>query len=182
MLRSKPLSDGSFDHNSYCSPDSVNSLKWDDLNQESYRDVYEYYKGLIAFRKAHPALRMTSAEDVSAYISNLPSLDFNVAGFRIAAGAGGEEQDLIVIYNPRTESTDITLPEGKWNVFVDGDNAGTKVLSSAEGTVSVAPISAMVLVQASETEFPFAAAATALGAAVLALVGVIVWRRKSHKK
>ena len=182
MLRSKPLSDGSFDHNSYCSPDSVNSLKWDDLNQESYLDVYEYYKGLIAFRKAHPALRMTSAEDVSAYISNLPSLDFNVAGFRIAAGAGGEEQDLIVIYNPRTESTDITLPEGKWNVFVDGDNAGTKVLSSAEGTVSVAPISAMVLVQASETEFPFAAAATALGAAVLALVGVIVWKRKSHKK
>lgn len=65
---------------------------------------------------------------------------------------------------------------------MDGDNAGTKVLSSAEGTVSVAPISAMVLVQASEIEFPFAAAAAALGTAVLALVGVIVWKRKSHKK
>ncbi len=38
--------------NSY-TPDSVNSIKWDTLEDETYQNVYNYYKGLIAFRKAH---------------------------------------------------------------------------------------------------------------------------------
>jgi pullulanase len=53
---------------------------------------------------------------------------------------------MIVIFNPRKEATEVTLPEGKWNIYIDAENAGTEVLGSAEGTVSVAPISAMVLV------------------------------------
>lgn len=147
MLRSKPLGDGTFDHNSYCSPDSVNSLKWDDLNQEAYQDVYNYYKGLIAFRKAHPSLRMTSAEEVNAHITNLPKLDFNVTAFQISAGAGGESNNIIAIFNPRSDATTVTLPEGKWNIYINGNNAGTEVLGSAEGAVTLEPISAMVLVQ-----------------------------------
>lgn len=35
--------------NSYDSPDSVNSLKWDTITEN--RDIVEYYRGLIAFRK-----------------------------------------------------------------------------------------------------------------------------------
>ena len=147
MLRSKPLPDGSFDHNSYCSPDSVNSLKWNDLNGEAYQNVYRYYQGLIAFRKAHPALRMTSAEEVTAHIENLTGLDFNVTGFRILPGANGEEQEFVVIFNPRSEATTVSLPEGKWDIFVNGEKAGLEILDKAEAEVSVAPISAMVLVK-----------------------------------
>ena len=179
MLRSKPLADGTFDHNSYCSPDSVNNLKWDDLNKAEYRAVYEYYKGLIAFRKAHPALRMTTAEDVASYITNLPSLDFNVTGFHIAAGAGGAQDELIVIFNPRTEVTAVSLPEGKWDVYVNGEKAGTQVLDSSETEVSVAPISAMVLVKHTEKETPrgmFLLAAA--GAAAAAALGFWFFRRK----
>ena len=36
--------------NSYSAGDKVNSLKWSDLEEESYRQVYEYYKGLIIAR------------------------------------------------------------------------------------------------------------------------------------
>ncbi|MBR2421261.1 MAG: type I pullulanase [Oscillospiraceae bacterium] len=147
MLRSKPLPDGSFDHNSYCSPDSVNALKWNDLNEETYQKVYRYYQGLIAFRKAHPALRMTSAEDVNAHITNLSGLDFNVTGFHILSGANEEENELIMIFNPRKEATTVALPEGKWDVYVDADRAGVEVLDTAETEVSVAPISAMVLMK-----------------------------------
>ncbi|MDE6167373.1 MAG: type I pullulanase, partial [Acetatifactor sp.] len=57
MLRTKLKAGGTFDENSYASPDSVNSLKWDTLDEEEYKNVFEYYKGLIAFRKAHAALR-----------------------------------------------------------------------------------------------------------------------------
>ena len=173
MLRSKPLPDGGFDHNSYCSPDSVNSLKWNDLNNEAYQQVYAYYQGLIAFRKAHPALRMTSAEEVTAKITNLTSLDFNVTGFHIASGANGDESSIVAIFNPRSEATTVTLPAGKWNVYISGDKAGLEVLSQAEGTVTVEPISAMVLVQgetaeqtaATQADFPLWAAILAAAAA-----------------
>ena len=147
MLRSKPLEDGTFDHNSYSSPDSVNSLKWDNLNDESYQDVYNYYKGLIAFRKAHPALRMTSAEDVSAHITSISGLDFNVTAFSITAGANGEDNSLFVVFNPRTEATTVTLPEGEWTIYINGEDAGTTALGTVQGEVSVEAISAMVLVQ-----------------------------------
>ena len=150
MLRSKPLPDGGFDHNSYKSPDSINSIKWDTLSDPMYQDVVSYYTGLIAFRNAHPALRMTTAEEVAEKITQLSGLDFNVLGFHIAKDANGEQNELVVIFNPNAEATTVTLPEGQWEVHINGEEAGTKALASAEGTVEVAPISAMVLVQPSE--------------------------------
>ena len=145
ILRSKPTGDGKYDHNSYKSSDAVNSIKWDNLNDEAYSASYSYYQGLIAFRKAHPALRLTSAEAVAASITSMSDLDNNVNAFHID---GGEiDDDLFVIFNPRAESTTITLPEGKWDVYVEGSSAGTTVLRTVEGTVTVDAISAMVLVQ-----------------------------------
>ena len=155
MLRSKPLEDGSFDHNSYRSSDEVNNLKWADLSQEAYQLTYAYYQGLIAFRKAHPALRMTTAEEVAEKITRLGGLDFNVVGFHIAAGANGEENELIVVFNPNPNATTVTLPEGEWTAYINGDKAGTEALGTATGTASAEPISAMVLVKApAVTEVP----------------------------
>ncbi len=150
MLRSKPLSDGTFDHNSYASSDEVNNLKWDDLNQEEYQAVYAYYQGLIAFRQAHPGLRLTNEADVSAYVSKLSGMSHDVNGFLIAAGAGGEESDMLVYFNPNTESYTTTLPEGQWTVYINGEQAGTEALETLEGEIDIAPISALVLVKSGE--------------------------------
>ena len=148
ILRSKPLADGTFDHNSYNSPDSVNSIKWNDLNDAAYMDVYNYYKGLIAFRKAHPALRMTTAADVSANITAVDGLAGKTTAFQIAGGANGDTAEgIFVIFNPAKEAVEVALPKGNWNVYIDGEDAGTTALRSVEGNVSVAPISAMVLVR-----------------------------------
>ena len=147
LLRSKPLPEGGFDHNSYKSPDSINSIKWDTLSDPMYQDVVAYYAGLIEFRQSHRALRMTSAEEVAQKISLLPGLDFNVNGFYIAAGANGEDNSLVVIFNPNADATTVTLPEGSWDIRINGEDAGDVTLATAEGTVEVAPISAMVLVQ-----------------------------------
>jgi pullulanase len=125
----------------------VNNLKWNDLNKEEYQTVYNYYKGLIAFRKEHPALRMTSADEVSQKITELSDLEFSVTGFHIAPGANGEANELVVIFNPRADATTVTLPEGVWTVYINGEDAGTEPLGNAEGTVEVAAISACVLVQ-----------------------------------
>lgn len=170
-----------YSSNSFCSPDSVNSLKWNDLNQAEYQNVYRYYQGLIAFRKAHPALRMVSAEEVGSHIVNLTGLDFNVTGFRILPGANGEENEFVMIFNPRSEATTVALPEGKWEIFVNDCQAGMEVLDSAEGTVTVAPISAMVLVK--QTQQPAATPNLWLPAVgALALVAVLLLLKKTKKK
>ena len=44
--------------NSYKSADGSNDIKWD--VKTSYKDTFDYYKNLIAMRKAHPAFRMTT--------------------------------------------------------------------------------------------------------------------------
>ena len=147
MLRSKPLEDGSFDHNSYRSSDAVNNLKWTDLTKEEYQLTYAYYQGLIAFRKAHPALTMTSAEEVAEKITKLGGLDFNVVGFHIASGANGEENELIVVFNPTPNASAVELPEGEWTIYINGGKAGIEALGTASGTATAEPICAMVLVK-----------------------------------
>ncbi len=154
MLRSKPLEDGSFDHNSYRSSDAVNNLKWADLSKEEYQTTFRYYQGLIEFRKAHPALCMTSAGEVAEKITKLGGLDFNVVGFHIAAGANGEASEFIVVFNPTPSASTVNLPEGEWTIYINGDKAGIQALGTATGTATAEPISAMVLAKVDEREFP----------------------------
>ena len=187
ILRSKPNGQGGYDHNSYKSSDEINNLKWDDLNNEAYQDVYNYYKGLIAFRKAHPALRMTSAEDVTANIVCLENMASNVNAFHIKGGVNGETSNgLVVIFNPRKEATTVNLPVGDWNIYVNGEEAGTTVLGSASGSVTVDAISAMVLVQDTAPEEPetfhFGFLIPVIAAAVIAVVAIVLVVAKKRKK
>lgn len=189
MLRTKLKGSGEFDENSYASPDSVNSLKWDILNEEEYQNTYNYYKGLIAFRSAHPALRMMTAEDVAANITPVEGLEANVTAFEIKGGANGDSADgMFVIFNPNQTQTQVTLPEGVWDVYINGEKAGTKVLETiTEGTATVAPISAMVLIKgeadAKTAAEPAKKAPFAIGVAAVAAVaaGVVAFMRKKKK-
>jgi len=148
MLRSKPLPEGGFDQNSYHSPDGVNSLKWDSLNDPDYRDTCAYYQGLIAFRKAHGALRLATSEEVRDNVAAISGLEPNTAAFHLNGGMEGEEaQGLYVIFNATPEFKKIPLPPGKWNVNIDHQRAGTDTLATAQNKVSVAPFSAMVLLK-----------------------------------
>ena len=146
MLRSKVKEDGTFDENSYASPDYVNSIKWDTLEDENTSMVYNFYKGLIAFRKAHDSLRL---EDV-----NLDQIKFyeqkenkEAIAYEIAPETTGVSGNVFVIYNPFREDIDVTLPEGEWDVYIKGETAGNEVLETVSGDVTVESISCMVLVK-----------------------------------
>lgn len=152
MLRSKPSAtvEGGFDENSYCSPDSTNSIKWD--NKQNVTDVYEYYKGLIAFRKAHSALRMTQASDIQNNLVFMSNLDENVVAYTISNNANDDTAEKItVIYNANNRAIDVALPDGEWDICVNATTAGTVSQGIAQGKVTVEPISAMVLVQGDNT-------------------------------
>lgn len=187
MLRTKVKADGSFDSNSYSSGDAVNQLVWENLADDEYRQVFEYYKGLIAFRKAHAALRLTNAEDCRSNIAPVAGLDANVVAFRINGGVNGETADsLFVIFNANNEKKEIELPEGKWNVYIDGENAGTEVLRTVKnGKVTVDGISAMVLAQddnAAAGGSPTAVIVIIVAAAAAAVIAVGIIASKKKKK
>ncbi|MCM1283815.1 MAG: type I pullulanase [Muribaculaceae bacterium] len=175
LLRSKPNGDGTFNSNSYASGDEINAIRWSDLEDGQYAAVYEYYKGLIAFRKAHGALRLSSAEDVAANVAPVEGLDANVVAFDIQGGINGETaKELFVIFNANADDTTVSLPEGKWNVYVNGEKAGTEVLDTVEGSAAVAPISAMVLVREGGAAGGGLSTAVIAGIVLLALAAIVV--------
>ena len=178
LLRSKPNGDGTYNHNSYNAGDEINSIKWESLEDETTSEVYDYYKGLIAFRKEHAALRMTSTEDVTNNITEIENLDKNVVAVTINGGVNGEESDgLVVIFNPNTESTTVPLPEGNWDIYINDEKAGTEALASASGEVTVNPISAMVLVKA-DAATPSGAMIAIVTVAAVIVLGVVIKMKK----
>ncbi len=149
ILRTKPLADGTLDSNSYQSPDSTNSIKWDTISEPKVKAVHDYYKGLIAFRKAHPSLRLTTTEDVNSSIKFSDGLDANVVAYEVSGKPNGETADSIfVAYNANKEDVQVKLPRSAdWQVCVNGEKAGTDVIETITGdTVTVKAQSSMVLV------------------------------------
>ena len=138
MLRTKPDGKGGYDDNSYRADDSVNALKWADLSDPEYQKNAAYYKGLLAFRKAHPVLRLTTREAVRAAVTPLPVSESGAAAYLL-------EDSILVAFNASDRVLELSLPEGSWKVCVHGDQAGTDALFCAEGSVQVPPVSAAVL-------------------------------------
>lgn len=160
FLRNKIDENGEVIHNSYNSSDYVNALRWDRLEDDKYADVVEYYKGLIAFRKNHEALRLTTSEEVAENVT-YEKVTEDVVLFAINGkdSVEGEVSDgIVVIFNPTTEEQEInlydysTIEQGEWKVCINGEDAGIDVLDTiTDGNVTVDAISAMVLVMG-ETE------------------------------
>ena len=144
MLRSKPLPNGGFEHNSFRSSDEINSIKWNLLDQPEYRMCYAYYQGLIAFRKAHKVLRLTTAKEALAAVSTVATGNPHALAFRVKDGA----EDLFLVFNADTETLSMPLPKGKWNVCIKDGKAGTETLETVEGMIRISPITAMALVKA----------------------------------
>ena len=144
MLRTKPAKGGSFDHNSYRSSDAVNSLKWSDLSKEEYRKTYAYYKGLLAFRKAHPSLRLTTREEVWKTVHPQPCTNAHTLAFLID---GEEDERIYVAFNSDVHGVSLTLPEGKWQVCIRDDVAGTQSLAELGGSLTISACSTVVLTQ-----------------------------------
>jgi len=144
FARSKPIAGtDEVSENSYNLPIFTNSLKYDRLTE--YKELYEYYKGLIAFRKAHKGLRFATAEEVQTslhFVNNLPA---NVVAFTIIT----KEETLFVIYNANPSVQTIPLPEqAEWKVYIEGERASAEVLRTLEDgekEIAVEGISCIVL-------------------------------------
>ena len=146
MLRIKRDADGSIVENSYNAPDSVNCLKWNCLEDKTHQNIYEYYKGLIAFRKVHALLRLKNPTDIAAHITCLDTTAENVLAFHLHGSIAGETaQDIILLFNPTKSPVSLPLPDGTFNICVDDQHASTTPLATVTGLAQAAPISALIL-------------------------------------
>ena len=135
------------DHNSYKSPDSINSIRWRWKGEQ--KRVFDYFRGLVTLRREHGAFRMRTAQQVRKHLKWLETPP-GVVAFRLTDNANGDSwKTIAVIYNPRDQVVEMNLPGGPWTVVVNDRQAGT--LPVAQGysvfndRVMVAPVSMMVL-------------------------------------
>lgn len=118
-------------HNSFKSPDSINHLDWNNLKR--HPQVFDYYSGLIALRKSHPAFRLANADLVRKHLSFLDAPK-GVVAFSLNDNAGGDSwRDIIVILNANKQPTDINVPEGEYTVVVDNGKVDVNGLGSITG-------------------------------------------------
>jgi pullulanase len=130
-------------HNSYCSPDDINAIDWS-LKAENL-DLFKYYQGLIAMRKAHPAFHMGDADLVRQNVHFLPAQEGVVAYMLNGEAVGDSLKTIVVILNSQLSTVNCQLPEGKFRfACVDGE-CPYNGERTAEKTVRVAPQSAAIL-------------------------------------
>lgn len=142
FLRTKKNADNTFNHDSYNAPDKVNSLEWNRVFE--YREIVNYYKGLIKLRKRYKAFRMNSSEEIR---ENLTFLEYgedfyksDVVAYKIEDKNGNNLcNTIVVIFNPNDEEVFIDLKECGWSVLVNKEKAGVDEIYSIEGNNITVP-------------------------------------------
>ena len=131
-------------HNSYNSPDSINQIDWS-LKAKN-QDLFRYYQGLIALRKAHPAFRLGNADLVRRHLHFLEAPE-GVVAFVLRDHAGGDAwKDIVVILNGRREAVSVSLPDGSFEtVCADGQCPYSGEPRTCKGTALVAAQTALIL-------------------------------------
>lgn len=132
-------------HNSYKSPDSINAIDWTLKTKNA--DQLAYYKGLISLRKAHPAFRMTTADEIARNIVFDKVSAPNVISYSIRNNANGDAwREIKLVFNGSDEAYTTKIPKGKWIIVARDGNINPDGMSTFEGgKISVEPTSALIL-------------------------------------
>lgn len=191
FLRSKPKVEGVgsgviYDNNSYCSPDSVNMVRWN-LKAEN-NDVFKYYKDLYKFRSEHESFKLTSADEIAQKLTfidddntkNQTSIIYRIQNDNDTYG------DMIVIHNV-AEVAKFDLPDGEWKVAFD-HNGIVEESIIVTGSISLEFNQSVVLVNTNSIKKASSSCAgcakasvdVAMLISVIALAASIVIRKKDQ--
>ncbi|MCC9136032.1 type I pullulanase [Pontibacter silvestris] len=139
MLRTK-----NGEHNSYNKSDEVNQIDWSWKTQ--HQDVFNYYKGLIALRKAHPAFRMPSADMLKQHLEFVVTKP-GLIGYMLKDHANQDNwKNILVYYNANTSAATVPVT-GDWAIAVVGQDISLNRKEKVSGKVEVPPVSMLVLFQ-----------------------------------
>ncbi|MGD1089012.1 MAG: type I pullulanase [Verrucomicrobiota bacterium] len=138
FLRSKNLVRNSYNDNDPL----VNPINW--TLKAKHKEVFNFYKGMISLRKAHPAFRMTEKAGVNQALDFATNVPNNLIEYVIRNNANGDSwKNILVIYNGAGESRNLTVT-GDWIIVANDQRAGLEELQSAKDKIQVEPFSLVV--------------------------------------
>ena len=130
--------------NSYNMPDSINEIDWS--RKLKYKNVFNYYKGLIALRKNHPAFRMPTTEMIQQHLNFTETEDPLLIIYQINNHANNDKwKDIIVLLNGEAKDKNVQLPVGKWTLVADGNTINEKSTIHFSDTVLLPATTGYVL-------------------------------------
>jgi pullulanase len=136
------------EENSYNLPDEINRLDW--TRKKEHLPVFNFYRDLIALRKAHPAFRMRTRDAMRENLKfyeelglavEPPAIAYQLYGDR----AGDSWRRIVVLINPGKAERKFVLPEGKWLPAFDANGLVKAPAKPAAEHFTVAPLSLAVL-------------------------------------
>jgi pullulanase len=128
--------------NSYNSPDSINQIDWS--RKTKYKAVFEYYKGLVALRKNHPAFRMPSTEMIQSNLKFLETGDQGLITYQISNNANGDSwKNILVILNGNITERTVKIPEGNWTLAADENTIKENGIKQVKGGSVTIPATAI---------------------------------------
>lgn len=141
------------DHNSYNSKASINAINWE--NVETFKDLTEYYKGLLQIRKAFSPFRDNTTTSIlnMNFIIDIPK---NVVAYTLENTINPKEEwnTIALIFNSNDEAASVslvppqdgTLPE-EWVLIANKERAGLEPIRIIKGSdIEIPDKSAMILV------------------------------------
>lgn len=132
-------------YNSYNDNDAnVNPINWTLKSQN--KSLYNYYKGLVELRKAHPAFRMTDNSMIDKdMVFDTTTGDSQFVEYAIQNNANSDSwKNIYVAYNGGSSDRKVTL-NGTWTVVVNGKNAGVDSLGTVKDEVTVPAYSSVIM-------------------------------------
>ena len=132
-------------HNSFRSPDSINAIDWN--QKEKYRDLFDYYRNLIAMRKAHPAFRLRTADEVARHIKFDETKSDNLISYSITGNAGGDTwKEIKLVFNGANEAQTVNIKKDNWTIVAQDGRIDMNGLGTTHGgSITLPPHTALIL-------------------------------------
>ena len=131
------------EHNSYNLPDAINRIDWNWKTENT--EVFNYYKDLIAMRKAHPAFALATGQEVRDQIRFLDTPPGTVA-FEMGCEAPGESWKKAIVYYNATNTVQTFDLAGSWIMAAEG-NIVQETIRRISGKMEILPISMAIAYQ-----------------------------------
>lgn len=132
--------------NTYNAPIELNRLDWQRAYE--YEELKTYYQGLIAFRKQLPGL-CDKSEEARKRISHRWKEE-GAVGFMVDnhdKNSSSLWKHLYIIYNRTDKTVEKELPEGSWEVLLNGEDSFLWKKPKKAVKAEAAPVSVLVLGQ-----------------------------------
>ena len=128
---------GKLDHNSYEKNNETNYINFE--HAKINHELLSYYKGLINFRQTFEAFRKANYDEIKFH-------DYQAESFVLSFELTHKNEIFIAALNGyHKKETKIKLPEGDWEILINGETAGIQALGVIKKEMTIKPITGYVL-------------------------------------